>query len=121
MKVISPSRASVEHIGGTHIRYIWPCGHFRSEDLNGGHLKLSRRIPSEAGVKSLARYWRTENDRINAGPCPTCVKKNTPPAQEVWKCLECQTIEMTEHRNRQPHCPNCEKQMQPGMLIEDES
>jgi len=64
------TRITATHVGGTRVCFKWPCGHFRTEDL--AKRPLARRVPTEAGVKFLVRYWR---DGLTGEPCPQCNRK----------------------------------------------
>jgi hypothetical protein len=55
----------VEHLGGTRVKFIFPCGHADIKDFSKG--KLSQRM-GEAGVRLMIPYW---NDRITA-TCRKC-------------------------------------------------
>jgi hypothetical protein len=55
----------VEYLGGTQVKFIFPCGHSSIIDYSTG--PVSRRI-SETAVKMLIPYW---NDRVSA-TCKKC-------------------------------------------------
>jgi hypothetical protein len=61
---LSLTRAQAEHLGGTRVRFSWPCGTTRTKDYSKG--PVAKRITSEFGVQFLSRYWR---DGITAA-CP---------------------------------------------------
>lgn len=66
------TKAKAEHVSGTRVKYTWPCGHYRTEDLNSERRPLARRVPTEEGVRILSRSW---GDGVYVEACPTCAKK----------------------------------------------
>jgi len=60
---------SAVYLGGCRVRFEWPCGHYRTEDLSGSHRPLARRIPSEEGVRFMVKRWAAG---VYLGKCPTC-------------------------------------------------
>jgi hypothetical protein len=58
-----------EYLGGTRVKYIWPCGHFRTEDLARKSLPVYKRIPTAEGVRITARNW---SEGMYLEQCPTC-------------------------------------------------
>lgn len=67
-------RAYAEYVGGSKIRYHYPCGHFRTETLMTG--PRGRRVPmSPEMTKWHAHYWRKENNGVAVPPCSTCAAK----------------------------------------------
>lgn len=84
-------KARGEYLGGSRVRYTWPCGHQHSEIVmvgpKGRGSRGLRRPMAPELVQKLARYWGERSDGsphygLNAGPCPTCVKiaKRTDPS-----------------------------------------
>lgn len=66
-------RARAEYLGGSRVKYVYPCGHYRTETLTqGGPGPRGREPMMPAMVKKLARYW---GDGVNVKPCTTCARK----------------------------------------------
>lgn len=68
-------RASAEYLDGSRIRFTWPCGHRRTVDFS--KRPLAKRMGPE-GSRLMARWWSGAGGGVNAGPCPTCVRKTQP-------------------------------------------
>jgi len=64
-------RGTAEYLGGTLVRYTWPCGHTQTQDHSKGpvHKRLSA-----FGCKFLAKYWAGSQGVILPA-CRTCAKK----------------------------------------------
>ena len=62
-------RGTAEYLGGTRVRFTWPCGHTQVKDFNTG--PIPKRIGS-AGCKFLARYWSHSGGGVNLPRCPRC-------------------------------------------------
>lgn len=62
-------RARAEHLGGTRIRYYFPCGHYQTIDHGKG--PVAKRI-GEAGCRFIVKTW--ERGGVTAD-CPTCERK----------------------------------------------
>lgn len=68
-EVIGP-RARGEYLGGSDVKYTWPCGHWRRETVLNGAPGPRGKKPMEPNmVRFLARYW---HQGVQVGPCPTC-------------------------------------------------
>ncbi len=67
MRRINPAsnRAHAEHIGGTKIRYTWPCGTKRTRDHSKG--PVHKRF-GEWACQFYVNYWNNSGG-VNA-PCP---------------------------------------------------
>ncbi len=67
-----PRKGNAEYLGGTKIKFIWPCGHYRIEDYS------KKPIPKRMGVagcKMMAKYWdKDRGGHVYLPPCPTCEK-----------------------------------------------
>lgn len=61
-------RASGEHIGGTKIRFFYPCGYSNVKDYSKG--KVSKRMP-ESACRMMGSWWSKENGGVTA-ECPRC-------------------------------------------------
>lgn len=60
------ARAWAEYLGGTRIRYHWPCGATRIKDHSKG--KLSKRM-GPVGCELMARHWAKDRGGVIV-PCP---------------------------------------------------
>jgi hypothetical protein len=60
------SRATAEHLGGTRVRFTFPCGHSRIDDFSKG--PVAKRV-GELGVRVLVRHWQAGGVTY---PCPKC-------------------------------------------------
>ena len=76
---ITGPRAKGEYLGGSRVRYTWPCGHSRSETLmvgpKGRGSRGLRKPMSPAMAAKLASYWGGVSG-VQAGRCPTCRRKS---------------------------------------------
>lgn len=68
-------RVKTEYVGDSDVRYIWPCGHTRTETLmigpKGRGSKAHRKPMNPGMVKKLVTYWNSSGG-VNAEACPTC-------------------------------------------------
>jgi len=67
------TRAKCEHIEGAKVRFHFPCGHYRTDELNqpkpgGGTQPMHMMM-----VRMLVRSWETTG--VNVDPCYTCKYK----------------------------------------------
>lgn len=69
MKPQKTIRGKAEHLGGTKVRYTWPCGHTQVRDHSKG--PVPKRI-GELGLRFLTRYWN--NSGVNLPLCKKCNK-----------------------------------------------
>jgi hypothetical protein len=64
-----------EYLGGSRFRWIWPCGHTRTETVTvgpkGPGSRVHRRPMAPEMCAKMASYWA---QRISLPPCPTCGK-----------------------------------------------
>lgn len=69
------TRAWAEHLGGTKVRFHWPCGHVRTKDYGKG--PIARRVP-EFWLRRVCRvggYWSIGQGGVHVGLCETCSKR----------------------------------------------
>lgn len=71
-------KVQVEHLGGAKVRYIWKCGHSRTEEMmvgpkGRGGKRFQRPMATDLMVK-MVRYWNAAGG-LNSEECPTCAKK----------------------------------------------
>jgi hypothetical protein len=64
-------RGSAEYLGGTRVRFTWPCGHTETKDFSTG--PVTKRIGA-GGVRFLSRYWGKDQGGVNLPPCRRCVR-----------------------------------------------
>lgn len=62
-------RGWAEYLGGTRVRFIWPCGHSRAKDYSKGPIVQRMGI---GGVRFLSRYWGKQHGGVYLKPCPRC-------------------------------------------------
>lgn len=67
-------RASAVYLGGSSVRYVYPCGHYRTETLKVPAPGGGKQPMSPAMVKKLATYWR-QGQGVNVPECPTCARE----------------------------------------------
>lgn len=63
-------RATAEYLGGTKIRFHFPCGHSQTKDYSKG--PVAKRM-GEAGCRFMVKYWSTGGVTAE---CPRC-KRNS--------------------------------------------
>lgn len=71
-------RGTAEYLGGTRIRFTWPCGHKRTQDYSKG--RVSRRM-GESGCRWMASWWSAEKGGVILGPCPRGCSRPTGPSR----------------------------------------
>ena len=63
-------RGTAEYLGGTRVRFTWPCGHTQTQDFSKG--PVHRRM-SEFGCRFLTKYWQGTQG-VNLSPCKRCAR-----------------------------------------------
>ena len=71
-------RVHVEHLGGSRVRYHWPCGHTKEEELRVGPTRGpgAKRLQKPIGhdmCAKLCHYWNASGGVI----VPICSKCHT--------------------------------------------
>ena len=69
------NRTWAEHLGGTRMKFHYPCGHSSVKDYSKG--PVTRRM-GEVGVRLMCRWWSKEKGGVTA-PCPKC----DPPSEKT--------------------------------------
>lgn len=59
-------RADCEYLGGSRVKYTYPCGHTRTETVTVGRGRLKRTLSPDM-VAKLARYWSM--NKVLVDPC----------------------------------------------------
>ena len=68
-------RASAEYVGGSRVKYTWPCGHSRTKTLTSGPRGHKRPL-HPAMAKKLAHYWGPlPEGGVGVPMCQTCKRK----------------------------------------------
>ncbi len=58
------NRARAKHAGGTRIRFVWPCGKYRTVDYS--KKPVTKRL-GEEGCRLMVRMWRSTGTTVS---CP---------------------------------------------------
>lgn len=61
-------RAHAEHLGGTKMRFFYPCGYSSVRDYSKG--KVSKRM-QESACKMMSSWWSKGKGGVTA-ECPRC-------------------------------------------------
>ena len=64
-------RAEAEYLGGSRVRYRYPCGHTVTRTLTVPARGGGRQPMNPSMVKRMATYWG-EGQGVNVPPCPRC-------------------------------------------------
>jgi hypothetical protein len=73
-KIHKTIRGTAEYVGGTSIRYTWPCGHTQTQDHSKG--PVTKRFGAWA-CQFYVRYWAGSGG-VNLPLCKRCARKDTP-------------------------------------------
>lgn len=60
-------RAYAEWLGGTRMRFFYPCGHTSTKDYAKG--PVSKRMGS-IGTKMMASWWSKDKGGVSGAHCP---------------------------------------------------
>lgn len=68
-------KVKAEYLEGSRVRFLWPCGHTRTETLmvgpkGRGSRRLRKPMAPEI-VRKLVHYWNRAGG-VNSPSCPTC-------------------------------------------------
>jgi hypothetical protein len=66
-------RGRAEYLGGTRVRFVWPCGHTETRDYSKG--PIPKRVGA-TGVRFLTKYWSSGG--VTLPRCKRCQRKETP-------------------------------------------
>lgn len=68
-------KVKANYLGGSRVRWIWPCGHARTQEITigpKGPNSVRHRKPMNPGLlRKLVDYWNAAGG-INSPSCPTC-------------------------------------------------
>jgi len=64
-------KGTAKYMGGSRVKYIWPCGHYRIETFTSGSRPVSPVLTAK-----FARYWGDgRRGHIWLSACETCERR----------------------------------------------
>ena len=64
-------RGNAEYLGGTRVRFTWPCGHTQTQDFSKG--PMTKRMGASA-CRFMSHWWSKSSGGVYLKPCRRCSK-----------------------------------------------